>query len=109
MAFSVYVFYYRGEDTKFDLNYYLTSHMPLVQSRWTKNGLKSWEVIEFAPGGDGKAPKSYIQTVMVFDGEESFAAAVSGPDAGEILGDIANFTNTHPEICPGVVVGSSSS
>lgn len=109
MVFNVYTSYPNDEDTEFDLKYYLSSHLPLVQSRWGKAGLQSWQVIKFSPGADGKPPKARIQTIMVFDTEESFVGALNGPDAAEILGDIANFTNTQPELCPGAIVGSSSS
>jgi hypothetical protein len=30
----------------FDLKYYLTSHMPMVEKAWKSKGLKSWQVSE---------------------------------------------------------------
>ncbi|KAK6076609.1 hypothetical protein SCUP515_05438 [Seiridium cupressi] len=35
-------------ELKFDLNYYLDCHMPLVAKTWGPNGLKSWTVTEHA-------------------------------------------------------------
>lgn len=114
MPFNVYVLYPNNEDTEFDLQYYINKHMPLVESRWSKTGLLSWEVIEFSAAAENeekKAPptKFRIQTIMVFSTKESFASATGGPDAQEIFGDIPNFTNGQPELMSGQAVGASSS
>lgn len=47
MAAVIYVSYYHGEGATFDMNYYLTVHMPLVQKHWGPHGLKSWTVVQF--------------------------------------------------------------
>ena len=38
------VIYEKGTDFKMD--YYLSTHMPLVQEKWAPYGLKSWKVRE---------------------------------------------------------------
>lgn len=113
MPFNVYVLYPSDEGITFDLQYYLNKHMPLVESRWSKSGLLSWEVIEFAAPAeneDKKTPptKFRIQTIMVFSTKDSFAAAAAGPDAPEIFGDIPNFTNGQPELMSGQLARASS-
>lgn len=30
--------------TQFNMDYYLKTHMPLVQEKWAEHGLKSWKV-----------------------------------------------------------------
>lgn len=39
------VIYEKGTDFKMD--YYLKTHMPLVQEKWAEFGLKSWKVRHF--------------------------------------------------------------
>jgi hypothetical protein len=36
-------------EVKFDLKYYIETHMPLVDKTWGPKGLKSWTVTERKP------------------------------------------------------------
>ena len=87
--FTVVVMYPAGG--KFDLGYYMKTHMPLVDARWRSLGLKDWTVtkINGAPNG---APTYQVITTLTFDSGESFQKAVAahGP---EVMGDIPNFTD----------------
>ncbi len=90
----VHVLYPNQAGSKFDLDYYMKTHMPLVEKRWTEFGLKSWRV---ARGIDTPmGPATYqIVTTLEFTSADDFqkAAAAHGP---EIMGDIPNFTDTSP-------------
>lgn len=62
MPFLVTVLYPQG---KFDLDYYLKTHMPLVESTWAPKGLTDWKVAKLGPGPDGlevcyATPATYI-------------------------------------------------
>jgi uncharacterized protein (TIGR02118 family) len=85
----------------FDLKYYLSSHMPMVQKTWSSKGLKSWQVSELDP----KSGYS-TQCVLVWESEEAFGKAVQ-EDEAKIMGDIPNYTEGKPTILVGKVVGSS--
>jgi|SRR5579872_472193 len=94
---KVYVIYPNQSDGTFDMDYYLTKHMPMVGSR-LKPALKGMTVdhgISGAqPGSD--APYRVIATLS-FDSMEMFQAAFI-PHAAEIQGDIPEYTNIAPTI-----------
>ena len=93
------VIYPAGEDTKFDLDYYLNTHMPLVEKRWSDHGLINWTVIVGEKGED-----FHVMAILTWDKAESFGNA---PHQPEIFGDIPNFTNTTPTKKVGTIVGTS--
>jgi uncharacterized protein (TIGR02118 family) len=88
----------------FDLDYYMKSHMPLVDKRFGPHGLKRWEVTKVgAPPG---APAAYqIITRLEFEAPGSFQAAI-GASGAEVMGDIPNFTDTQAVLQMGEVVAA---
>jgi hypothetical protein len=129
MTFLVNVLYPQGD---FNLDYYLKTHMPLVESTWASKGLKDWKVAKLGPGADGsevcyatlfslirghydpdanantKSQSPYqIQAILTFDTAEQFGAAAT-EDGAKIFGDIPNFTSTTATILSGETVGSKS-
>ncbi|KAK0391210.1 hypothetical protein NLU13_0711 [Sarocladium strictum] len=96
----VQVIYPAGDDTKFDMDYYLNTHMPLVEKHWGDKGLISWSIIVGEKGED-----FHVMAHLTWDKVESFANA---PHIAEVMGDIPNFTNTTPAKRVGSVVASSS-
>jgi len=107
MPFHATVLYPNEDDTKFDLDYYLKTHMPLVQERFGKYGMKGWEVVEYKPGADGAKPKFAIGATLIWEAPDHLAAALSSEDAGVVFGDVPNFTNKQPIFLGGAVVGTS--
>lgn len=83
----------------FDLKYYLTSHMPMVQKTWASKGLKSWKVSELDPKSG-----SCVMCVLSFESAEAFGKA-AGEDEAQIMGDIPNYTAGQPAIHVGTDVG----
>lgn len=100
MPATVTVVYPQG--AKFDMDYYLKTHMPLVQKRWSSYGLQSWKVLKF-----GDDTPYCVQATLEFDSMDSFQKAASGEEAKEVLGDIPNFSDKEPAIMPGEIVGTS--
>jgi uncharacterized protein (TIGR02118 family) len=93
--FAVVVMY--PPSSRFDLDYYLKTHMPLVQSRWGSMGLKHYTVLR-GTGGPGGEPRNYqIVAVLNFEREGQFQEAAAQHGA-EIMGDIPNFTDAQPTI-----------
>jgi hypothetical protein len=88
---QVLVVYPRNKDSKFDKEYYLATHMPLVEKHWKKHGLKS----------------SY-SVVMEFESYEGFGAAGADPNTKEVMDDVKNFSNEQPIIVHGAVIGRES-
>lgn len=100
MPAQVTVVYPQG--AKFNLDYYLSTHMPLVQKKWSSYGLKSWKVVKF-----GDDSPYTIGATLEFSNMDEFKSAASGPEAPEVLGDIPNFSDKDAIIMPGEVVGTS--
>ncbi|KAJ9616479.1 hypothetical protein H2200_000198 [Cladophialophora chaetospira] len=93
-------------DSTFDLKYYLSSHMPLVNKKWNEYGLKDWKIIEFQPGPDGSKPYS-IGAVLTWESADGVNKALSSDAGKEVLGDVPNFSNKSPLFLIGDIVGAS--
>ncbi|KXJ94820.1 hypothetical protein Micbo1qcDRAFT_193888 [Microdochium bolleyi] len=96
MAVSASVLYPKGAD--FNMEYYLSTHMPLVQARWGPFGLKSWKVVKY----DENASFS-VQASLEWESEDALNKALQSEEAKEIFGDVSNFTTSKPELVRGEV------
>ena len=89
------VLYRKTEGAKFDLDYYLHKHMPLVQ-RTLGAALKGLAVDK---GLAGPAPGDAAPYVaighLLFDSEEAYRKAM-GSAGAELMRDIPNFTTIAP-------------
>jgi uncharacterized protein (TIGR02118 family) len=93
----VTVMYPAGAQTKFDLDYYLSKHMPLVRERWTPHGLTNTQVVKGVSKPDGSAPDFQMMALLTFGSLDNFKAA--GKAHGrEIFADIPNFTDTQATV-----------
>ena len=91
----VSVLYPNTDGNTFDHEYFLGTHMPLVADR-CGDALRKWEVDEGISGGEADAPPPYMAVAhLTFDSVDAFNGSF-GPNAGEILGDIPNYTNATP-------------
>ncbi|KAH7399659.1 hypothetical protein BKA66DRAFT_407131 [Pyrenochaeta sp. MPI-SDFR-AT-0127] len=97
---QILVAYPRKEGNTFDKDYYVSTHMPLVEKHWKKHGLKSYAVSELNADG----PYTYV-VVMQFESYEGFAAASGDPGTKEVMDDVANFSNAAPVLIHGPVIG----
>lgn len=107
MSFNLMILYPCHNDAKFDMQYYLHVHMPLVEKYWRPAGLLGWKVIEFgAPQSDDYAgvPPPRIANLMTWEDEESYCAASKGPGASEICADAMTFSNRKPIFITGRTV-----
>ena len=92
---KVSVLYPNGADSTFDMDYYVSSHIPMVQAK-LGDACKRVAVEEGLAGGAPDAPATYAAMGhLYFDSVEAFQAAF-GPHAESILADIPNYTNTEP-------------
>jgi uncharacterized protein (TIGR02118 family) len=94
---KVSVMYPNGSDTKFDMDYYKNSHLPMVAES-LGNALKG---MEFSVGIGGRVPGElapYIAVVdLKFESVASFQAAF-GPHATKFAADVSNYTNVEGEL-----------
>jgi uncharacterized protein (TIGR02118 family) len=92
----VTILYPKTEGASFDLDYYTTSHMPLLASRLGDN-CKGWGVDKVVSG-----PFEAIGWALV-DDMDRFNGAMKEHGA-EIMGDVANYTTIQPTLVIGDVV-----
>jgi uncharacterized protein (TIGR02118 family) len=94
---KVSVLYPNTQGCKFDMNYYLTRHMPMVQQKLGA-ACKRMAVEEGIAGGGPGAPATYVAMGhLYFDSTDAFQSAFA-PHAQAIMADIPNYTNTQPTI-----------
>ena len=99
---KVSVFYPNGPGAKFDINYYVNSHMPMVK-KTLGAALKGMAVEEGIGGIPPGSPAPYLATGhLLFDSVEAFGAAFAA-HAESIMADVPNYTNTQPTIQIGLV------
>ncbi|KAF4825611.1 hypothetical protein CGCSCA5_v000415 [Colletotrichum siamense] len=104
MTITITVVFPNDDDAQYDIDYYVTKHMPLIQERWGKYGVKSWSVTKFQPGADGAKPLYAFGSVVYWDNLEQIKTAFGGPEVGEIMGDVSNFSNKEPIFLTGEVL-----
>jgi uncharacterized protein (TIGR02118 family) len=89
---TIYVAYSGDSDTRFDREYYVQKHLPLVREGWAAHGLAS--AAAFFPAEDG--PGIIALCVCTFRDAAAWDAAVRSPQTPGIMADIANFTAVAP-------------
>ena len=94
---KVSVLYPNSAGCKFDMDYYLTKHLPMVKQKLGA-ALKGMAVEQGIAGGAPGAPPTYVAMChLSFDSADAFQAAF-GPHAPALLADIPNYTNTQPTL-----------
>lgn len=97
MAVNSSVFYPVGSDAKFDMDYYIKTHMPLVKKNWEPFGLVGYEVVQYSHGLDGlnlHSTKHHlsVQAFLTWHDLDGLQKALKekGPT---VFGDVPNFSN----------------
>jgi uncharacterized protein (TIGR02118 family) len=94
---KVSVFYPNEEGKKFDMDYYLNSHIPMIQEKCGA-ALKGGAVDQGLGGAEPGSPATYVAMGhLLFDSVEAFQSSF-GPHAEAIMADIPNYTDTQPTI-----------
>ncbi len=93
---KVSVLYPNSPGATFDMAYYTSKHMPMVQKKVTT--CKGIAAEKGLAGGEPGAPPTYIAAGhLLFDSVEAFQSGCA-PVAADILADIPNYTNIRPII-----------
>ena len=102
---KVSVMYPNKPGARFDHTYYKDKHLPLVKARMGA-ACKSYTIDKGLAGGAPGEAATYVGMCHIFaDSVDAFQKSF-GPHAGEILGDIPNYTDIQPVIqISEVVVG----
>jgi uncharacterized protein (TIGR02118 family) len=94
---KVSVFYQDREGSKFDMNYYCKTHMPMVRQKL--GAACKGAAVEQGIGGatPGSRPGFIAMGHLYFDSMEVFQTTF-GPHAEAIMADIPNYTDIQPTI-----------
>ena len=102
----MYVTYQGDADTRFDRDYYVSRHIPIVMAAWQQYGLISCDA--FFPA-DANAGTIAIAECRFAD-EAALRAALASPETEGVMADVAHFTDAPPaQHLPGPVKEVSSS
>jgi uncharacterized protein (TIGR02118 family) len=93
--------YPNTEGSTFDYDYYMSTHVPLVAG-FFGDALVRGTVSKGEDFG-GEATPYLCVSVLEIDSMESLGAAFAA-HAGEIMGDIPNFTNVQPTMYVGTIL-----
>jgi uncharacterized protein (TIGR02118 family) len=90
--------------SRFDHNYYSSTHTPLVMDVMGQYGLTNVEVVTIGPNADGSLPPYQVMFSAYFDSPSALQNAMQSPRMSEVLGDIANYYDGMPDVMIGEVV-----
>ncbi|KAK5115111.1 hypothetical protein LTR62_001808 [Meristemomyces frigidus] len=93
MVALIYVSYPFVDGAKFDMDYYLNTHMRIVEKHWSPYGMKDWTVVQFQkddPSGQN------VQAVMTWDSVEAFDKAIAA-NIPEVMEDVKHYS---PDVMP---------
>jgi uncharacterized protein (TIGR02118 family) len=102
MVYVINVAYPSTPGARFELDYYINTHMPLVQNKWTTYGLINWTVSKY----DQKDAPYMIMAVINFKDQAGYNEAQK--ERQELYADIPNFTVLKPTLFRGEQVGQMS-
>ncbi len=91
----VAVMYPNADGAKFDHDYYMRSHIPMVRRLWSPLGLQDLRVTRGIAGPDGAGPPYMAVAQLTFASMDTFKAAVA-KHGDEIFADIPKFTDAKP-------------
>lgn len=92
----VSVSYPSSDDSTFDHDYYVATHIPLAVDAW--NPVRS-EIDKGINGPNVAAVHFYFQSL------DDFQAAMASEKTGDVMLDVANYTNISPVLQVSEIVG----
>ena len=84
-----------GDDTRFDMDYYRNTHVPLCARLFADYGFKGSVLRTDQGGAPGKGGQAYASVDLLFESAEQMGAGLAA-HGKEISADIANYTNCAP-------------
>lgn len=93
----VSVMYPKTSESRFDLDYYLQKHTPLVKARFTAMGMESIHLMRGTGALDGGRPGFEVIAQLHFSSMQHVRDALA-KHGQEIIADISKFTDVQPLI-----------
>ena len=91
----VSVSYPVSEGSRFDLDYYVNTHTPMLRTRWNMMGLEHVRLIHGTAGMGGGPLAFHMIALLYFRSQADLDAALAA-HGREIVADINNFTDVRP-------------
>ena len=88
----LYVTYPGDASTRFDRDYYVREHLPLVRASWGPHGLESCAAFWPADVDSGTIAICECR----FRDEAAMRAALASPDTPRVMADVRRFTDAKP-------------
>ena len=88
----LFVTYPGTAGTRFDRDYYVHSHLPLVKKTWGPFGLDT--IAAFFPDGEGAG--TIAVCVCEFQSEAGMKTALASSDTAPVMADVVKFTDAKP-------------
>ncbi len=89
---------------RFDEQYYISKHLPLVASVMGPYSVTSIEMVKVTATGDGSTPPYQVVFSAYFESADAFSKAMQDPRTPEVMADVANFHDGTPDVFIGEVV-----
>lgn len=89
---TLFVTYPGDAGTRFDRDYYVATHLPLVRDAWGPYGLETAEAL-FPPG---EGAETIAVCVCQFRDEAAVDAALAAPQTAGVMADVRHFTDATP-------------
>ncbi|SNB68467.1 conserved hypothetical protein [Arboricoccus pini] len=96
----VYVSYQGTPQTRFDRDYYVAHHLPLVVRSWQRHGLESASAFFPAVEASGTIAICEIR----FRDTAAMEAAFAAPETPAVMADVARFTDVQPDLARAVAL-----
>ena len=94
---KVTVFYGNEEGKSFNMDYYVNTHMPLVQERLTPFGMRYYNVEKGISDTDPSAPPMYVAVGYLLFNDVDGVHEGFKTHGRELVGDVKNFTDIEPK------------
>jgi len=84
-----------GDDTHFDMDYYLEKHMPLCKELFKEHGLRGSALRSGQGKGPGGSDLNYASVDLIFGSLEQLQAGLASGGA-QVMADVPKYTNVKP-------------
>ncbi len=89
---TIFVTYPGDRTTRFDREYYVEKHLPLVTAAWGPLGMQS--IAAFFPSGAGEG--TIAVCVCQFRDDAAVRACLKAPETKSVMDDVPHFTDATP-------------
>ena len=83
---------------RFDLDYYMKKHMPMVEERLRKFGMSGYSVSKGLAGGAPGSPAAFMITAQIHIDTMEHVQAGMAAESPTFMADIPNYTDIQPRI-----------